>query len=296
MVAMSKTGGKQWKKFLLAAGAVILIIVCVILVNGDGPLEVTYYEMSSPKIVEAFRIVQISDLHKKEFGEDNSELITAIKEQHPDMIAITGDLVVEFDTDYNNCLSFCKKLTEIAPVYFCMGNHEGVLQWNMQIPVMQDLAEQGVIVVNSGFVDHEIKGNKLHIGSCNDSLAFDDFTKNVVKEYMKSDDFKLLLVHVPSLFYDTEDCLADKEIDLALAGHFHGGQIIIPGLGGLYASEYGLFPKYAGGIYDRDGKGILVVSRGLGDAYFTCPFFNKWVVIPRINNNPEIVVIDVLPE
>ena len=70
--------------------------------------------------------------------------------------------------------------------------------------------------------------------------------------------------------------------NLALAGHYHGGIVRIPGLGGLYHPEEGFFPKYSGGEYSLT-YGKLIVSRGLGDQNFSL----------RINNKPELVIIDI---
>lgn len=271
----------------------VLAVVIIINYHSNQTFGISHYEMDSVKIVEDFRIVHISDLHKIEFGPDNRDLISAVQEQHPDLIAITGDLVQEFDTNIEMCLDFCREMMQIAPVYFCMGNHEGTLEYSKGIPVAERIRELGVITVMNNYVDVELKGNKLRIGSCNDPLAYDDITETVVSEYMKTDDFKLLLVHVPGLFYDSEDYIADESVDLALAGHYHGGQIVIPGLGGLYSQDYGLFPEYSGGFYDRGGNGVLVVSRGLGDAYFDVPLVDFHIPMLRINNKPELIVIDV---
>ena len=77
--------------------------------------------------------------------------------------------------------------------------------------------------------------------------------------------------------------LENYSFDLGLAGHTHGGIVRLPKLGALYSAEEGLFPEYGGGVYTLDNKATLIVSRGLGDS-------DKW---PRINNVPELSVIDI---
>ena len=72
-----------------------------------------------------------------------------------------------------------------------------------------------------------------------------------------------------------------------MAGHAHGGQWRLPGLiNGLLAPNQGLFPKYAGGLYDLNGQ-TMVVSRGLA---------RESTRIPRFFNRPELVVLELGPE
>ena len=89
------------------------------------------------------------------------------------------------------------------------------------------------------------------------------------------------MAHIPVLF---DKQLSRYGFDLGLAGHVHGGVVRLPFLGGLYSKEEGFFPRFTAGKYVLDGKQSLIVSRGLGDS---SPF------PPRINNMPELVVIDI---
>ena len=61
------------------------------------------------------------------------------------------------------------------------------------------------------------------------------------------------------------------------------GLIRLPVLGRLYTAEEGLFPEYAGGMYQLDSGAPLIVGCGLGDS-------NR---IPRVYNPPELVLVDV---
>ena len=65
-----------------------------------------------------------------------------------------------------------------------------------------------------------------------------------------------------------------------LSGHAHGGQVIIPFVGGLVAPNQGFFPEYTEGIHEINNT-KMIISRGLGNS-----------IIPiRVNNLPELVVI-----
>ena len=92
-----------------------------------------------------------------------------------------------------------------------------------------------------------------------------------------SNGFTILLSHRPECF----NVYQNKNIDLVLSGHAHGGQFRLPFLGGVIAPNQGLFPKYDAGIYTENGT-TMIVSRGIGNS-----------IIPvRINNRPEIVIIE----
>ena len=72
------------------------------------------------------------------------------------------------------------------------------------------------------------------------------------------------------------------KFDIMFSGHAHGGQFILPVLGGIFAPGQGLFPKYYKGVYGEKNK--LVVSRGLGNSGFPLRLFNR----------PDIVVVDII--
>ena len=98
---------------------------------------------------------------------------------------------------------------------------------------------------------------------------------------MQSDQYTVLLSHRPELavVYDRYD------VDLVLSGHAHGGQFRLPLIGGLYAPDQGLFPKYTAGVYEMTDL-TMVVSRGLGNSIFPL----------RFNNRPEVVVVTLQSE
>lgn len=112
-----------------------------------------------------------------------------------------------------------------------------------------------------------------------DEKQFLDRYNNFLKSNYDDIDYKIFVTHSPLLF---ENELSSVNADLALSGHIHGGQIQIPFVGGLYHPDLGLFPRYAQGIHDLD-NGELIISRGIGNN----------AALPRINNRPEIVIINI---
>ena len=94
-------------------------------------------------------------------------------------------------------------------------------------------------------------------------------------------EYCILMAHIPVLF---EPQLSAYDFDLGIAGHVHGGIVNLPFIGGLYSYEEGLFPHFTKGRYTLQKQRTLIISGGLGDSK---PF------PPRINNIPELVVIDI---
>ena len=93
--------------------------------------------------------------------------------------------------------------------------------------------------------------------------------------------YSILMTHVPIL---VESQLSGYDFNLGIAGHVHGGIVKLPFAGGLYSDEEGFFPRFTSGRYTLQNQQVLIISAGLGDSK---PF------PPRVNNLPELVVIDI---
>lgn len=271
------------RNFFIALGLVIAVFASLIYVNAiqNQNFGTTFYRVSSSKIKNAARVVLLTDLHNHEYGEGNLELVEKIRDLEPDIIAMAGDMIVKDDSNTSIVMDLCSQLLSIAPVYYSLGNHEGEMIYNYNVPLDTELSEIGVHVLYNDSIEADVNGNQILIGGVGTAPEqYEEYSESFVNEYEKSDDFKLLLAHYPSLFYEY---MADTDIDLALAGHFHGGQIQLPKFGGLLALPLEWFPKYCDGKFTLASGTTLIVSRGLGNS-------NK---IPRINNQPELVVVDI---
>ena len=277
------------RKKVIRRIAVILCAILVICVGGiiyinyeANALEVTFYHLQSDNVDAPFRVVQLSDLHLHEFGERNKELVDWVRHLDPDIITITGDMNNHDNDDTHVVTDLCSQLTQITTVYYVMGNHEWADHINRHTSIKEDIAATGVIILENSYEEIELNENKIVIGGLVNEVS--NYPKykgpEFMKNFMDADGFKLLLVHYPEYFLGT---LNDYSIDLAMCGHTHGGIIRIPFVGGVYASDQGFFPELYEGMQKVDGGSTVVVSRGLGGE----------TSIPRINNRPEIVVVDV---
>ena len=282
-----KARGKRLSRILVIACIFLAVDLIVIglwnyIVHEENTLEVSFYHLQSDKVESGFRIVQLSDLHLHEFGEKNAELVDWVRRLEPDVIVITGDMNNHFDDDTHVVTELCSQLVEITDVYYVMGNHEWVDHIDRHTTIKADIVATGITMLENNYVVTEVNGNRVVIGGLvNEVSNYDKYSgPRFMANFMEEDGFKLLLVHYPEYFLGK---LNDYTIDLAMCGHVHGGIIRLPIIGGLYASDQGFFPKLSEGMQTVEGGSVVVVSRGLGGD-------SK---IPRINNNPEIVVVDV---
>ena len=276
------------KKLIIILSAFAFLVLSFIVYSHfeNTVIEVTKYTVVSdrlPSSFDGFRIVQVSDLHSADFGDGCKGLISKIKACKPDIIVVTGDLCAsDKNKDIDISVSFMADAMKIAPVYYVTGNHEVPLKKYMTL--MARIDDIGVTILNDdmlslfrgdqsidliGFSDPRFVGGtpKVERDAIRDKL--DRFRPTGEK-------YTILLSHRPEMF----SIYSEYNIDLVFSGHAHGGQIRLPFIGGLYAPNQGVFPKFTSGVHFKNGTS-MVVSRGLGSSIF--PF--------RINNNPELVCV-----
>ncbi len=258
---------------------VFCLVFYIFLILNNEWITVSEYEYESEKVPSAFdgfKITQISDLHDAEFGNNHERLIKKVQKTEPDVIFITGDLIDSRRYDLSQSLRAVEQLTEIAPVYYVLGNHE-VATNEMQL-IYEALENLGVQTLKNESTMIEKAGQSIVIAGIEDPLMgksvgdmLDIATKKVSSEQMT-----LVLSHRPEKF----KAYVEHGVDLVFTGHAHGGQIRLPFIGGLVAPSQGWIPTYTDGIfYETDTT--MVISRGLGNSVF--PF--------RIFNRPEIVQV-----
>ena len=265
---------------------ILLTFLTVFTVWGNVTVGVTHYGITSdrlPDSFDGFRIAVVSDFHNAKFGSDNAVITEMIMREHPDIIAITGDLVDSRRTDTETSLELVKRLVQIAPCYYITGNHEARLGREFT-EFEEELSDEGVAVLRNKAEWIERNGQVIEIVGLDDpefsrrgAETAQDILKTELRLTKQSDDYCILLSHRPEAF----EVYAEENADLVLAGHAHGGQIRLPFIGGLVAPGQGVFPKYDSGVFSENGTS-MVVSRGIGNSLFPV----------RFNNRPEIVLIE----
>lgn len=288
-------------KYKRCLGIAILVLVAIIFFTGRSmyssqcSLQVNQYSVSGGDTQndEAFTILFLSDLHDHIFGTSNSDLIAEIESQSPDLILLGGDMLNSYSENSTIVCALVEQLSAIAPVYYGLGNHE--LEYMETHPeLLKELEAAGAIVVEKSYIDTEINGESVRIGGFYDyafnlaSEKDEDLdpdrveVKHFLEEFEDTDAFKIMISHRPDSFI-FGDAAETWDIDLVVSGHLHGGQVVLPLLGGVYGGDQGYFPEYVHGMYEKGNINLFVTS-GLGT--------NKKVV-PRFNNRPEIAVIEI---
>lgn len=284
--------GKIIKCIIIFFNVFMLIYIVNIFIIYNW-MTVSNFTIKSQQIKNPIRIVFVSDLHEHEFGEKNYKLVNKMKEQKPDLILLDGDIINADSKDSYVAIDLIKRLKMIAPVYYSLGNHEYEYMENGKTNLIDQLKEAGANVLNYGIFDLKIKGNNIRMGGIYEygfetSMQTEEENKKAVsymKKFTNTERYLIMCAHRPESFYCWD--FADKwKLDLVLSGHLHGGQVIIPVLGGLYSPLEGFFPKYDYGEYDI-GHCKMMITRGLSS--------NK-KVLPRFNNPPEIAVVDIKPD
>lgn len=278
---------RKKRKWGILLGIVVLVLVWLIWSNHR--IQVTTYDSSSvrlPQEFDGYTIVQVSDLHNAEFGEKQSRLLEKIESQKPDLIAVTGDLIDSSHTDVEVAMEFIQGAVQIAPVYYVTGNHE---VWTKEYFDLKSQMEQaGVTILQDEAVPLNRDGAEIVLIGLGDPVTYEqenpqngyggtvlqDKLTELLKEYPK--DYSIVLSHRPEFYQN----YVSSGANLVLTGHAHGGQVRIPGVGGLVAPGQGFFPEYTDGS-QTEKETTMIVSRGLGNS-----------IIPvRINNSPELVVV-----
>ena len=294
--------------------AVIVIAAALIIRNSYelSHLRVTGYDLEAPKVAagNSLHAVFVSDLHGCSYGDGNSDLINLIKAQKPDVILIGGDIFNGgFASKDEVSFAFVEEMSKIAKVYYAPGNHEKLIKYltSEEFPEILHAPGKKRVWRKEFFIRRQERIDRM-IEECgitylendcvqlNDSITvqgldlrmqyYDKISPpkpdiNVINEYLGNKDeskYNILLAHTPEFF----DLYAQYGSDLVLSGHYHGGTVRLPFIGGVMSPRGIVFPKYSWGKFKKQDT-TLIVTAGCGQHHINL----------RLGNRPEIVVLNI---
>ena len=246
------------------------------------------YEVTVPGLPSAFdgaKILHLSDLHKKRYGDGFNNLLNSCRFLEPDYIFFTGDLFSRRETNVEPKIVLMQRLMKIAPVYYVIGNHEADAP-DRAAALCTALENEGVHVINNNTEYIVRDGQYIKITGAvlpqshyrNSEGGFSqrtEITPEIMNDIAGTADrscVNILLAHDPLPF----EVYAGWGADLTFSGHVHGGVVRLPLIGGVFSPERRFLPKYSKGVY-RLGTKQLVVSAGLGKF--------------RLNNPSQIILV-----
>ncbi len=270
-------------KRALCVVVTLFVVFAIVTVWGNITLSVEKIDIETDKlnIENGYKIAHISDYHNTKNKFLNDAVILSLKEEQPNIIVLTGDLVDCRKTDIEKGIDFVSEIIEIAPVYYVTGNHECNISIDSQSAfdnMNSNLKTLGVEVLR-GDSSVVTLPNKERINvfgiddpyfHCGNAGQVAQATEKLCSSLeVNSKDFNILLAHHPEQL----EIYSKYKFDLVYSGHAHGGQGRLFGVG-LIAPDQGFFPKYTSGLYEEDETN-LIVSRGIGNSIAPVRIFDR---------------------
>ena len=261
--------------------------------NEITQLEVNHKQLRLPRPIvgiDEMRIAHISDLHftghiSLDF---HHYVVDRVLELQPQLIVITGDII-----DYPRCLPWIEPLLGRlqAPLgcLYVLGNHDqriadtAEITGRLEAAGLRDAGRGDLVLRLPSGGQIYVTGNerpwfrrhdpsRLH--ECWDPRAASSVRPAAAAEKtpVAEDVLRLGLSHSP----DQLEWARQRQLDVLLAGHTHGGQVRVPGVGPLVApSFYG--SRFASGVFYLPPV-LMHVSRGISGTHAV-----RWRCLPEVS-------------
>jgi predicted MPP superfamily phosphohydrolase len=230
-------------------------------------IELTRHTLAGD-VTQPLKIAHLTDLHSSGFGTRERQVVSLVEKAAPDLIVVTGDIVDSGSLEPSRELF--RRLRASLGVWVVRGNAEHAR------PISDDAAffrSVGAHLLDNQGVS--VREDVWLVGLDDPLTGHPDL--GVALAGAPAASFKVALFHSPEHFTEVAG-----RFHLGLAGHTHGGQVRLPGLGALWLPASG--QAYVQGWYTKNGS-QLYVSRGIGTTVMPARFLSR----------PEVALIEIRP-
>ncbi len=224
--------------------------------------------------LDGLRVALISDLHAGLVlrSAELARIFDRLADRSPDLVLLAGDLI---DSRPEDALELGAGLAKLSPrhgIFAVPGNHDRGVESGLRL-WREALEAHAVRVLMNDGVRIEEGGDGLWLAGVDDlGLGRPDLGRAL--DGCRSDEPILLITHQPDLFVEA----VHVGVDLTVAGHTHGGQIVLAGFAPWMRSHSRL--GWYHGHYRAEGT-QLYVGRGAGVTFLPL----------RIGARPEIPIL-----
>jgi predicted MPP superfamily phosphohydrolase len=219
-----------------------------------------------PAAFDGLRVGFITDLHHSAIvGLDEIQRAASlVAAERPDLVILGGDYVSYFDRRFAApCAEALGTLTAPLGVFAVLGNHDD----DRFVPAA--LEAQRIAVLSDAWTSISRRGESFVLAGVR---FWTRTAPEIARVLAGSRGPALLAAHDPRRLQEA----AALDVGGVLAGHTHGGQVVLPVIGAPAARK---FPIAAGRIRRENTE--MFVSRGVGT-----------VILPlRINCPPEVALV-----
>lgn len=252
---------------------------------------------------EPLRVLHVSDLHMMPDQRRKQQWVRELVGTDPDLVAVTGDNIAHPEAVPAVAHALQPLLDRPGAFVFGSNDYRGPVfknplgYFNRDREYIQGVElpyeELRALFVDSGWVDLDNARATLKaggrtvdlIGVDDPHVSRDDYA-SVAGPAAAGADLRIGLTHSPEPY--VLDAMASDGYELLLAGHTHGGQVRVPGVGAL-VTNCGLDRRMARGLHRwpaGDRRAFLHVSAGLG-THPTAPI--------RFACRPEATLLTLIP-
>jgi predicted MPP superfamily phosphohydrolase len=231
-----------------------------------------------------FKIAHLTDIHLEKMFVSKKKIKRAIEEEKPDIIVLTGDYFESKSSSERFC-DFLKYINDDSiDVCITWGNHDhkNFKDKKFYKEFCESLNRMGITILCNNSFSVEKNNQFLSIIGIDDLFSGIPDIEKSFSQMPKTSKVckKIVISHNPDIIFK----LKNKEFDMLLAGHFHGGQIYMP-----FGFEFKILREerlckmnVIRGLNDVEGHKIYI-NRGVGNVLFPLRFCSL----------PEIAFIEI---